>query len=128
MYSIELKDYGFKLSFRGKVNSSELKDWIIESEKLLSSVKSDFGVLVDLRQIQPIQRSDLVYFRNGQLLYKHLGMKRSVVILDSAITTLQFREIARNTDIFKEERYIDASLHPNWEEKGLLWLKEKIEP
>jgi hypothetical protein len=43
----------------------------------------------------------------GQAMYRSCGMQRSCVILDDAITTIQFMRLARESGISKYERYID---------------------
>ncbi len=128
MYTIDETVYGIRLSFSGQITPEELESWISESEEILKNRKSDFGVFVDLRNIKPIHASELFLFRNGQKLYKNHGMVRSSVILKGAIITLQFRDIAKKSDIFFNERYIDASSNHNWEEEGIKWVKDGIEP
>ena len=55
-------------------------------------------------------------------------MIRSVVILDNIELTNQFKEIAKHSLIFNNERYIDISHVPSWEETGENWLVNQIEP
>jgi hypothetical protein len=44
-------------------------------------------------------------------MYHSRGMQRSCVILQDAITTIQFMRLSRKSGIFEYERYIDASEH-----------------
>lgn len=55
-------------------------------------------------------------------------MERSVVILESTIITMQFKNIAKETGIYQWERYLDASKVPNFEEVGKKWLINGIDP
>lgn len=64
----------------------------------------------------------------GSKEYKSKGMKRSVVILDSAIMAMQFKRLAKDTGIYEWERYIDASTHSNWEKLGEEWIVNGIDP
>ncbi|MEQ8357974.1 MAG: hypothetical protein RH860_00705 [Cytophagales bacterium] len=128
MYKIEKKDFGFKLTFAGEVGEKELLEWVEKSKVQLENYQNEFGVYVDLTNLKPIQSSDINHFRTGQQLYKDKGMVRSAVILKGAITTLQFREIARKSEIFEGERYIDAEKYPDWENIAVKWVKDGVEP
>jgi hypothetical protein len=64
----------------------------------------------------------------GQKLFKQKGMERSVVILNSAAITMQFKRIAKETGIYSWERYINAAQEPNWEKKGLSWIEKAVDP
>lgn len=128
MYRIEEEDFGYKLTFSGNINLQELESWIDQSEGFLRNRKGEFAVFVDLRNIRPITASELMHFRNGQELYREHGMVRSVVIYKGAIVPLQFRDIAKQSEIFSGERYIDANRNENWEEDGLNWVRYAKEP
>ena len=64
----------------------------------------------------------------GQKYFKKKGMTRSVVILNNTLTKIQYKRIAMNTGIRKYERYIDASIHDNWESIAIKWLKDGVDP
>lgn len=50
------------------------------------------------------------------------------MILSDAITTMQFKRIAKETGIYEWERYINASATPNWEQAGADWLTKAADP
>ncbi|BEP28503.1 hypothetical protein [Helicovermis profundi] len=127
MYQIKKENYGFKLVFEGMIHKEEMEKWRDESKKILSSASKDFGNVIDLRKMSAIKADTQSVMEEGQKLYKESGMKRSAVVLDSAITTMQFKRIAKTTGIDKFERYIDASTHSNWEELAVKWVKEGID-
>lgn len=128
MYKIEIKNYGFKLTFGGVLDKNELQKWINESQALLKSTQDEFGVFVDMRTLHPLVRDAQMLMEEGQKEYKERGMQRSVVILDSAIMAMQFKRLAKDTGIYQWERYIDASTHNNWEELGVNWISDGIDP
>ncbi len=128
MYNIEKKDYGFKLTFSGTVDASEMANWVKDAEKALVGQNGSFGVFVDMRELNPLTNEAKAEMEKGQKLFKEKGMQRSVVILNSAILTMQFKKIAQETGIYAWERYIDASNTPDWEAKGVAWIKNGIEP
>jgi hypothetical protein len=64
----------------------------------------------------------------GQSMYRGRGMERSCVILQDAITTIQFMRRARQSGIFKYERYIDASTHRDWLAEAQDWVTRAIAP
>ena len=128
MYSIEKKNYGYRLTFGDVIDAAEMKAWLDESKVVLQTSAESFGVFVDMRTLVPLRRDAQPYMQEGQKLYRRSGMSRSVVILDNAATTMQFRRIARETGIYEWERYIDASAVENWEAVGLAWIEDEIEP
>ena len=85
-------------------------------------------MFVDMRHLIPLDKEARQIILDGQKLYLKVGMSRSVVILNNPVLTLQFKQIAHESDIYKYERYIDASHEPNWEQLGLDWLLHETEP
>ncbi len=128
MYKIEKREFGFKLYFSGVIQADEMRRWLEESEKVLADTCGIFCVFVDMRGLQVLPPSSQEFMKQGQQLYKRKGMVRSVVITDTDVNRLQFVHIARKTGICEGERYIDAATEPNWEEVGLDWILEGIEP
>jgi hypothetical protein len=55
-------------------------------------------------------------------------MQRSCVILEDSITTIQFMRLARQSGIFKYERYIDASMHKDWLAAARSWVEHGVPP
>jgi hypothetical protein len=128
LYNIEKQDYGFRLTFGGSISASEMEAWLIEFGQALSTSNDQFYVLVDMRTLIPLCEEAQVHMRSGQELARRLGMVRSVVILNSPVIAAQFRRIGGETGIGKWERYIDASSMPDWENAGMDWLLEAIDP
>jgi len=128
MYKIEKKDFGYKLTFGGFIKLDEMKQWVDESKKTLESSPSKFGVMVDMRELKPLPKDAQEHMQVGQKSYKDKGMERSVVILNSAVLTVQFKRIAKETGIYDWERYINAAKDSNWEETGIKWLVDALDP
>ncbi len=128
MYKIEKTDFGVKLIFDGFIKQDEMAKWVAESVQFIRSLPSRFGVLIDMRNLKPLSDDAEKEMQKGQKLYKEKGMERSVVILSSAVTTMQFKRIAQETGIYEWERYIDASKVSNWEEIAKKWLVDSQDP
>lgn len=128
MYKIDNDIYGFKLTFSGFIEIDEMKQWYEDSAKLLNRNNTGFHVFIDMRELKPLPSDSQKYMTMGQKLYKQKGMIRSAVILNDSITKLQFKRLAKETGIYKWERYIDASTDEAWETKGLNWLNSEIDP
>ena len=128
MYQIEKTDYGYHLTFTGRILEFEMADWVEESREILTKQKGKFSVFIDMRQLDPIATESQVYMQKGQRLYKQKGLERSVVIIENPTLTLQFKRIAKQTGILLLERYIDASLVKDWEEVAMDWIKNGVEP
>lgn len=128
MYKIDKTKYGYRLTFGGFITKDEMEKWLEESKKILKTTSRKFGVFVDMRTLKPLVSEAQDAMKEGQKLYKQKGMERSVVILENAITTLQFKRIAQETGIYDWERYIDAFVTSDWERVGLDWLTKAIDP
>ena len=128
MYKIEKKEFGLRLTLGGVMSSEEMARWLNDVSRELTTVRSSFCVFVDMRTLVPLGKDGQVHIQDGQKLAKRCGMVRSVVILSSPVTTMQFKHIAMDTGIYEWERYIDASKYPNWERIGMDWIEKAIDP
>jgi hypothetical protein len=128
MYTIEQTDYGIKLVFSGQIDAAEMGRWLNDVKVYLSRQSKRFSVFVDMRTMEPLPLDAQELIARGQMLAKRKGMQRSVVILDDAVTTMQFKRIALQTEIYNYERYVNASAVQNWEEIGMGWLLEARDP
>jgi hypothetical protein len=128
VYSIERAPYGLRLTFTGTMSFDEVERWGRDIAVALSELPKMFGVFVDMRGLVPLAPEAHGALRQGQLYARHLGMQRSVVIVDSAEVAEQFERIAKETRIYAYERYIDALEVPNWEQMGIDWIVDAIDP
>lgn len=128
MYRIEKRDYGIHLIFGDFIKATEMQRWVQESFEVLPEQPTPFGVFVDMRTLAPLDPDAQAVIRDGQKLYQQRGMVRSVVILSSPVVTMQFKRIAHESGIYEWERYIDASSVPDWEERGLAWIIDAVDP
>ena len=129
MYKIEKTPWGYRLQFQGFMQKDEMNQWVQESERTLNAdSRGSFNIFVDMRHLKPLDNDAQQEMQHGQKMYKNKGMKRSVVIVDSPTTKLQFKRIAKDSGIYQWERYIDASSDPNWEKTAFDWINEGIDP
>ncbi len=128
MYKIDKTDLGFNLTFAGDMTKDEVEKWYTESEQALIGQQSPFGVIIDMRTLAPLPVEAQEVMVRGQSMYRSRGMERSCVILDDAITTIQFMRLARQSGISKYERYINASAHRDWLAKARNWVRHAIAP
>ena len=129
MWKISKQTFGFVLTFAGIIGPEEMKAWVTQSKvELAGQLPSIWGVIVDMRELQPLNQASQAVMLEGQIAYKARGMVRSAVALQDAITTLQFRRLARNSGIDAWERYIDAAENPNWQSIAKQWIVAGAEP
>ncbi len=128
MYSIELTDYGMKHTFCGVLDAREVKQWYEESKQLLSSVKKQFHMVLDMRELKPLgNKAEEIFYEGTKLISKH-GMKRGAVIMENPEVIRQMRQIAKYANVHRQERYIDAVTTRNWEKLSHDWVIEGIDP
>jgi len=128
MYKITKTHYGIKLTFSGYIKLNEMQKWYEESEQILSHSNGETGIFVDMRDLHTLPQDSKYVFKKGQKLYKSKGITRSAAILNSAITTMQFINAAKETGMYECSRYIDATTVQDWEKEGLDWIVKGIEP
>src|SRR5271157_132467 len=128
MYTIEKRSSGFVIAFGGFIEQVEMQKWFEESKRQLIGVIGSFGVIVDMRTLAPLPPAAQGIMVEGQKLYKNAGMQRSAVVLHNAVTTAQFRRLAKESGIDAFERYLDASAEPNWQQKAVNWVKAGVDP
>lgn len=128
MYKIEKAAFGFRLTFGGSINEVEMEQWLKESEDALRPFHREFGVLVDMKTLEPLGKEAQAVMVQGQSLYRLKGMRRSAVILNDPILTLQFRRLAKQSGIYTYERYLDASSDPDFQKHAEGWVKFAIDP
>jgi hypothetical protein len=128
VYKIDKTDLGFYLTFGGDMTKAEIEKWYSESEQVLTGQHAPFGVIIDMRTLALLSVEAQGVMVRGQSMYRRRGMERSCVILDDAITRIQFMRLARKSGIFKYERYIDASAHQDWLAEAHNWVRYAITP
>ncbi len=128
MYKIERKTSGYLLTFSGNVDSAEMEKWVAESEAALASETGDFGVIVDMRNLAPLAPEVQTVMVKGQQAYKEKGLKRSVVVVNNAVTKMQFQRLAKESGIDAWERYIDGSAVQDWAKVAVAWVKDGVDP
>lgn len=128
MYKIEKREWGFYLTFGGVISEDEMAAWLEESRERLADAEAPFYVFVDMRSMIPLNPQAQVFMQEGQKHFRAQGMERSVVILSSPVVAAQFKRIGGETGIGRYERYIDATAVENWEDIGMLWLLQGIDP
>ena len=115
-------------TFSGSVTAAEMRKWLEDSRTKLASASGKFQILVDMRGLLPLLPDAQTALEEGQKLFKAKGMERSCVILDSAVITMQFKRMAKETGIDAFERYIDASAHPDFITRAMDWLVKGKDP
>jgi hypothetical protein len=128
MYALETTEYGFKITLDGRVTFDEAKQAFDESSSLLKTCRKPFGVLVDIRTLKPMLDDVQASVDETQRLFRANGLQRSAVVLASAIMTMQFTRIAKDTGIYNHERYVNAGTVPNWHDVALAWIVDGVDP
>jgi len=106
------------------------RDEIIE----LGMVKFDYrwsdgtDVLVDVRELKPLPDDAQSVMVQTQAKIKAAGLVRSCVILNRKILTMQFERLAKESEIFSFQRYVDASANADYEGIALEWITKGTGP
>lgn len=127
MYKIEKEPWGYRLTFGGYISKAEMEEWVDEAKRVVPRSSTPFGVFVDMRELKPLAPDVQEAMIGGQQHFKTSGMERSVVIVDSTVTAMQFKRLGKESGIYEWERYL-SSTDPDWEARGMAWIKEALDP
>lgn len=127
MYKIEDTSFGYRMTFDGFLNRSDVGNWVSDLKKQLKRTQA-FGVLVDMQNASafPADAQDLLF--EGILYCRERGMERAAIAVANPITKIQAVRVAKETGIYSIVRYLDASSDPDWEQNALDWIKKSIDP
>jgi hypothetical protein len=128
MYGITATSFGYEIAFGGVLDADAVQAWLDELRSLVRHGSDPFGVLVDMRTLEPLCHRSRTLLLDGQRHCRAAGMRRSAVVVNSAVRALQFRRMGMESGIIEGERYIDAAVHPNWRRIALDWLESGVEP
>lgn len=127
MYNIERKTSGFLLTFGGIINAEEMQSWVDDARKALAPETGGFCVIVDMRTLAPLKPDAQQVMIQGQKLFKEKGMNRSSVIVNNAVTAIQFKRLAQESGIYAWERYFDGT-KPECLEAAIAWGRDAVDP
>lgn len=128
MYTLQKLSWGYNIGFAGTITHENMTNWLEESKASLKTLfRKDFGVIVNMANMKVMTPECKKILEEGQKEYLKAGMKRSAVIVESAIVAMQLKGIAKLSGIDKWERYIDGS-NVNWPKLASDWVEKGIEP
>lgn len=126
MYRIEKTPYGLKLTFGGQMNAVELQSWLEDARRTMVEMPGPFQVLVDMRDLSPLDEEAQKVFIRGQHTFRKAGMVRSAVVVRNPETRGQFERIARQSGIHVAERYFTVDADDDWDLDALAWLQATL--
>jgi len=127
MYRIMKRNFGYQLTFGGKLDNAEIVQWYCESEsRLAENDHFPFSVIVDMRSVRSVSPATKAVIIEGQKLYRDKGMRRSVVIVDDPMMMQQLKHAAMTSGIYEKERYIDVKQKANWVNEALSWIRDGV--
>ncbi len=106
----------------------ETSAWLEGIKEAFKVCQRGFGVFVDMRYLELNTPEVLKIIEDGQRCGKQRGLGRSVVVVKNPTLAIQFKRTALQSDIYDYERYLDTTHTPNWEEVGLKWVTQGIDP
>lgn len=129
MHKVEVKPYGFLAMIDGFLRAEDVESFAQNFKDTVQKMKPGFSVLLDLRGMKPVApESQALLFSLPSFAVQH-GVKRSAVVLNSAILIGQIkRNASGNQPLDNVRRYIRAENNPDWEKQAVDWLVDGKEP
>lgn len=125
MYLITKKPYGILIKFDGFIAPSEMMKYKSEMKFVLDSLPPKFGIVMDMRTCKALPKeSQNILNSNPELIAARLT--RSVTLVDSAITSMQFKRLAVESKVSDSKKFIDVKKIPDWEPVATAWIVQGI--
>ncbi|MBI4912530.1 MAG: hypothetical protein HY823_07315 [Acidobacteria bacterium] len=128
MIRFEEQPYGFRLTLADRVTRGELETWKAQCEGLLALPREPFGVLVDQRNLLPLDPDLHSLMVEIHQFVVARGLQRSAVGVGHWEATRRLLLLSREVGAYAYERYLDASILPDWERVALAWILEGVDP
>jgi len=129
MYTISKEPWGVSMAFKGDISGPEAAAWLVDIGKARKEyIGRPWHALVDMREMAVVGPEAQESFIKGQVAAREDGMVRACVILSSAVATLQAIRRAKESGIYKYERYIDGRQRADWQAAAMAWLEQGLDP
>jgi hypothetical protein len=67
MWKISPQPFGFVLTFSGRIEPDEMRDWVSEARRQLNgALPPGWGVVVDMRELEPLSAATQAVMVEGQ--------------------------------------------------------------
>ncbi len=129
MFELKKTLYGVSITVSPDLTESkDIRSALKQVMLMINEFEGDFSAFTDLRNFEtlPLNVQELIV--SLKKWFSKKGMKRSVVILNSAYLTEHFKHYGRNSGLYEFERYLDTSFNSKWKLVALDWVMHGIEP
>ena len=128
MYEIKKTEYGLHVIMGGKYQRNEIRNYIKQKEKLISTIQGPYSMLVDLRTAMPPESSDARLLKECQDRMVGTEIQRMAFIVSSPVLLGSAKQVLVSSTLKDCTRIIDASRTPNWHKLALDWITAAIDP
>jgi hypothetical protein len=128
MYAIALHPFGYQLVFAEPFGKSETVAWLNDVERRLALAPASFGMILDLRDLAPLPPEARSVLAKGMQLFQDRGLLRCAVIVLTRNLQRQFTWLARQSGVYRWERYLSAEGTPDWHERATSWIVDGADP
>lgn len=128
MYTIEKTDYGLHVIMGGVYGDQEIRQYIIEKERLLATHEGPYSLLIDLRMAMPPSPEDAKLLAGSQRRLQLGNLQRMAIVVASPVITGSAKQVGFLSGADDSTRIILASRTPHWMEQALGWILKGIEP
>ena len=128
MYKMEKKNYGYKLTFSGFLNTTEIEAYIKELKSYMDENAGMFGIMIDMRDMKPLAPESQEALTSSQKLVSNRLTRSATIVNDNAIIKMQFKRLSKQSGVVDTKRFIDASSDSNWEVLAENWISKGTEP
>lgn len=128
MHRIDTTNYGFRITSSGQLDIEEAEEFKCELLQTLSNYGKPFGLLIDIRELIPVSAEVLDAMRNMQKACREMSLERVAIVVASPVLKGQATQVSFDAKTAQQDRIIDASKVPDWEEQAIAWLVHGVEP
>jgi hypothetical protein len=128
MHDIEHHAFGYYVRLAGQLTVGELLEWLAVIERTLAEVRPGFGLILDLRALQPLSQNARRMLSRGMQIFQRRGLYRSAVIVHKASTRHEFTRLAKESGVYQWERYFSEEDDLSWISQAEAWITAGTDP
>jgi hypothetical protein len=102
--------------------------WLDSTQQALVTAQRGFGLILDLRALEPLAPDAWRVLARGLKLCQRRGMHRSAVIVRGRSVKDEFTRQARESGIYQWERYLSSEEMPDWLHRAEEWVGRGVDP
>lgn len=125
---LEVTHFGLRSTVWDPLTVQEERSWLAGIKEQVPTLETFYGQLIDLRGRGVGGLSDPSIVVDAMHYVLAHGLLRSAVVVADPLIAMHVKRLSWDSGVYEWERYIDASVEPDWERLAVEWIDHGIDP